>query len=329
MRTGNICAWTVGIFFGVLAIVLGLKMAFTLSRGKGWRLKAFVIAVSLATLWWPGFVSRLCAQDKPPQGAEQPAEKSKLKDSTEWKDMIAYWEEISTLDFDQKSGKELEALAERGVKLAKALEPLESDGGLAAGAAAEIAKDAKDRCRVRPNDVMCYDMKAVEKRQVTWKSVAQQVAAIVRQRREGKIEPWTCVKLVMQVRNDLAMLEGKLPAGHELGEVSKEQPAVHPEIAKYLKDRISKLVATLESNGQLAATDEKPPDLTPELKERVTALITKLGHDDFDTREKAQSDLIEIGEPALGQLREALKSEDAEVRMRAKAVLEAFGEQTE
>src|SRR4051794_21979826 len=49
----------------------------------------------------------------------------------------------------------------------------------------------------------------------------------------------------------------------------------------------------------------------------VGRLIVQLGDDDFDTREAATARLKEIGEPALAALREALTSDDLEVRTRA------------
>src|SRR5262249_6356077 len=54
-----------------------------------------------------------------------------------------------------------------------------------------------------------------------------------------------------------------------------------------------------------------PPD------DSIRTLIRQLGSDDFDQREDATKRLREIGEPALDALREAMRSDNAEVRRRA------------
>lgn len=61
--------------------------------------------------------------------------------------------------------------------------------------------------------------------------------------------------------------------------------------------------------------DEK---LLNEIKERVR----QLGHDDFSVREEATKRLIEIGRPAMAAIRGAARSDDAEIRMRARRILD-------
>jgi HEAT repeat protein len=56
-------------------------------------------------------------------------------------------------------------------------------------------------------------------------------------------------------------------------------------------------------------------------EERLAALITKLGDDDFDVREAAAAELIGVGPLAAGRLREALGDPDAERAARAKECL--------
>jgi RNA polymerase sigma factor (sigma-70 family) len=61
------------------------------------------------------------------------------------------------------------------------------------------------------------------------------------------------------------------------------------------------------------APEPKPPD-----EKAIRALIRQLGDDEFEKREAAQRRLVEIGEPALPQLREAARdSRDAEISQRA------------
>jgi hypothetical protein len=54
---------------------------------------------------------------------------------------------------------------------------------------------------------------------------------------------------------------------------------------------------------------------------RVARLIEQLGNDSFAKREAASKDLEAIGEPALGSLRKAASSGDAEIRSRARRVI--------
>jgi hypothetical protein len=57
------------------------------------------------------------------------------------------------------------------------------------------------------------------------------------------------------------------------------------------------------------------------LKQEIENLIKLLGADDWETREKATQDLIAIGRPAVGLVKEALNSTDPEVKMRARLIL--------
>jgi hypothetical protein len=54
-------------------------------------------------------------------------------------------------------------------------------------------------------------------------------------------------------------------------------------------------------------------------------LIQKLGHEDYQVREDATKELIEMGEKAVPALEKALLSEDLEVRVRAGRALRAIG----
>ena len=63
------------------------------------------------------------------------------------------------------------------------------------------------------------------------------------------------------------------------------------------------------------------PRLPESLYKDIAKLIELLGNDDWPTREKATEDLMAIGEPAIPALKEALKSRDPEVKMRANLIL--------
>lgn len=57
---------------------------------------------------------------------------------------------------------------------------------------------------------------------------------------------------------------------------------------------------------------------------KVDQLIKQLGSDEFSVREKATEELKKIGKPAEEALKLALKSDDPEVRERARGVLDSF-----
>lgn len=69
------------------------------------------------------------------------------------------------------------------------------------------------------------------------------------------------------------------------------------------------------------AQDEKVP--TPEKKEeaRLKGRVKDLGSEEFQVRDAAMEFFLEVGEAAIPVLEEAVKSKDAEVRWRAKALL--------
>jgi hypothetical protein len=76
------------------------------------------------------------------------------------------------------------------------------------------------------------------------------------------------------------------------------------------------MIATLLIPALLLAPQDE------ETTKKIDALIRDLGAEDFETREKASAELRKIGKPAVPALRKAAESEDAEVKMRAKAILE-------
>jgi len=55
---------------------------------------------------------------------------------------------------------------------------------------------------------------------------------------------------------------------------------------------------------------------------RIKKLIEQLGDDQFAVREKAHAELLALGRSAVAALKEARKSEDAEVRFRAETILD-------
>jgi hypothetical protein len=76
--------------------------------------------------------------------------------------------------------------------------------------------------------------------------------------------------------------------------------------------------------GYAAAQDEpaeKPAAQQDDLDAKIAKLVKDLSSDDFKEREAATKELTEIGEPAAPALKEAMKSDDAEVKWRAETIL--------
>lgn len=76
--------------------------------------------------------------------------------------------------------------------------------------------------------------------------------------------------------------------------------------------------------GVLLAQDKRK-DESGVGSEEVRRLVEELGAEEFATREAAMKRLVEIGKPAVGALKEALKSDDPEVVWRARKALEEIG----
>src|ERR1051326_6109863 len=73
--------------------------------------------------------------------------------------------------------------------------------------------------------------------------------------------------------------------------------------------------------SSIAADDSKKPSPS---REQIERWIRDLGSEDFDAREKASRRLWLAGKLAEGQLYQALKSEDLEVRRRARELVDKF-----
>jgi HEAT repeats len=74
------------------------------------------------------------------------------------------------------------------------------------------------------------------------------------------------------------------------------------------------ILVHLDDSAKVANADAK----------QIKKLIRELGSDDFEVREKATQGLSQIGRPALPALREALQSTDAEVRQRARRIMDSI-----
>lgn len=106
-----------------------------------------------------------------------------------------------------------------------------------------------------------------------------------------------------------------------------DTPRVKPSVFKAGNRHIVFLVHVKNNGGFIDEKDgvvEKPvKGLISEVKRyKIKELIKQLDNDDWETRESAQEELEKIGQLALPALKEALKTGSAEVRMRAKLLIE-------
>jgi hypothetical protein len=113
-----------------------------------------------------------------------------------------------------------------------------------------------------------------------------------------------------------------------------EQGAIYAFTYRYKDGRVyyqayegGEIGSELIRGAALWVTNRLPtPKPTPELVDQVNKLITELGAENWQTREKATKELIEIGEPALIALKQAQQHTDPEVRLRVKLILESLEE---
>src|SRR5258706_10647113 len=83
--------------------------------------------------------------------------------------------------------------------------------------------------------------------------------------------------------------------------------------------------ANLDTSTEALLRMIKKRTISEETRKTVAELIRQLGADEFDDREKASKELVEMGAAARPQLTFALKHEDLETRRRARKALEKIG----
>ncbi len=72
--------------------------------------------------------------------------------------------------------------------------------------------------------------------------------------------------------------------------------------------------------GELAISPATAPSTQP-ADEGITALIKRLGDDDFRVREEATEELFKCGKPALPELTKAVENENPEIQLRAQTLI--------
>jgi hypothetical protein len=103
--------------------------------------------------------------------------------------------------------------------------------------------------------------------------------------------------------------------------IESTQPPADPDTAEDERLLASVKVAT---DGPCLLEFFRKRILSEADQKRIAALIDQLGDGAFAVREKATTELIALGVPALGPLRRALEHDDAEVRRRVQACLTAI-----
>jgi hypothetical protein len=93
------------------------------------------------------------------------------------------------------------------------------------------------------------------------------------------------------------------------------------ELGRDMDERALK-AAGVEDAGLVAFLRKRQPD--PKGLEKAAVLVRKLGDDDFDAREKAAAEIVELGVIAIPALQKALKDRDAEVVRRARTILDVL-----
>ena len=88
-------------------------------------------------------------------------------------------------------------------------------------------------------------------------------------------------------------------------------------MAKFIVGVLAFLVLVVPASAQ--ADKKKPPT-----QKEIVELVTKLSDAKFTVREQAQKALIEIGRPALPELRKAADAPDVEMQMRARRIIRAI-----
>lgn len=82
------------------------------------------------------------------------------------------------------------------------------------------------------------------------------------------------------------------------------------------------LVLSIVSSWNSPASCLKAAEPAAVSADQIQKLIARLGEEDFETREKATQRLIAIGKAALSALNEASRSPDAEIRTRARNIVQ-------
>ena len=63
-------------------------------------------------------------------------------------------------------------------------------------------------------------------------------------------------------------------------------------------------------------------NIDPNLSDQIELLVAELGHDDWATRERAQRELLNLGEAAIETVERMRNSDDAEIAFRAQQIID-------
>lgn len=151
----------------------------------------------------------------------------------------------------------------------------------------------------------------------------RRAALLYRLGREGRFDDETYAVALENLREDLReslrdealIAAGLLPERYgnepEGDAAERPLPAGADEVLRRLDPAISRARALLEEIG--VRVPPRVEDIPPDVRARIEALLPLLSHDAWETRERATTDLISLGESVLPFVRPLLADRDPEV----------------
>jgi len=243
----------------------------------------------------------------------------KLEDTPEWKAVMEQWQVVSQLKWDQKTSEELEKIRQETARRLQALKGLVAKGYLSISLIALIEQEFEKAQEVRPLDVTCYAPICITPAEISWNRLKYRLPILEKVYLANRINYWTYQKIILSLKKDLAVLEG---AGKEWYQARSDIKEAEIEaLKKKSQELFAALAEKVSSGSKLSLTDEQ----------KVKEWIKQLGADDWQNREAATQSLAAMLQqtPAvIPFLKEALKSADPEVRLRAQVILDSIGHGT-
>lgn len=151
-------------------------------------------------------------------------------------------------------------------------------------------------------------------------------------RTKGAGREWTCYKMALPERNPhVPEQRALLKKQYEEGKISQE---VYERLTRVLDemDQLQRVMAMLNARNtalvfrlirdMAGSRAVDIPRISPEVEKKIGELIEQLGAEEIEKRDEAQHAILQIGEGAIPQLKKALEHKSAEVRARAKLILD-------
>ena len=136
-------------------------------------------------------------------------EHGQLESTPEWKAILAHWEVVSQLEWDQKTSEELDKIHQETEKRLNALLRLVDKGLLSIGAFELIQADFKQLQQVKPINVDCYSVISISTKIKGLERLQARLPLLEKTIAEGKINEWTYQKVIRRLKDDLQTLDNK------------------------------------------------------------------------------------------------------------------------